>query len=174
MVAQMAKVLKRKDGQERVRTTVYVPPKVSRTLHMRAAETGAEMSVLVTTALEAMYMPPKVAAQSALRAPAVTPHAPALGRPARDPGATTQPPDANPSQAVTEGDPWPSLEDAACWTSRQLVEYAAHRQKLLVASCGDKREHARMDALVDRRVDDVVAKRQAQTPPRDQREKRPK
>jgi hypothetical protein len=177
----MTKVVQRKDGRARVRMTVYLPPKLARALRMRAAETGGEMSAIVTAALEAMFMPspkpmpPKPAGQSAPRAPTVTPVARALARPARDSGATTPPPPgANLWDAVTAADPWPSLEDTACWTIRQIAEYAAHRQKLIVASCIDKREQVQMDALVDRWVDDVVAKRKAKDAPQDQPKKVPK
>jgi hypothetical protein len=46
------KVLHRKDGRARVRTTVYLTPELARALAVRSAETGADQSEIMGTALE--------------------------------------------------------------------------------------------------------------------------
>jgi hypothetical protein len=171
----MTKVLQRKDGRARVRMTVYLPPKVARALRMRAAETGAEMSELVTAALEAMLVQPKHAAPSTPLVPAMAkpsgsasrpstsggasalpPGAPALAGPPRRLGATLHR-DANPWEGVDVRDPLPAVEDAAHWNLRQIYGYAAHLRKLRPN-----------DESVQRWVDAVVKKREvlaAGTPP---------
>jgi hypothetical protein len=135
----VTKVLQRKDGRARVRMTVYLPPKVARALHVRAAETGAEMSDLVTAALEAMLVQPKVAAPSAPPVPAMAkPSGPASGPSTR--GGAALPPgseatlhrDANPWEGVEVGDSLPSVKNAARWSLRQIQGYAAHLRRLPV------------------------------------------
>ena len=123
----MAQVLQRKRGRERVRMTVYLPPKLARDLHLRAATAGVEMSDIVTAALEVAFKPPpKPAAQSAPDAMAVRRDAPA---PASGSGATLHP-DVSPWVGVRMEDPFPSVQDAARWNLRQIYGYAAHLRTL--------------------------------------------
>ncbi len=99
--------------------TVYLPPKLARDLHLRAAAADVEMSDIVTAALEVAFkQPPKPAAQSAPDAMAVR----------RDvPAPAMLHPDVSPWVGVRMEDPFPSVQDAArCWNLRQIYGYAAH------------------------------------------------
>ena len=46
-------VVTRKNGRQRRRTTVYLPPELAQSLKVRCAQEGRELSALVTEALEA-------------------------------------------------------------------------------------------------------------------------